>query len=145
MKAIMLVICDRALFWRYVKCRSKGGSDWLFANIMSELDFEFLNVVLVYNRNKWLKRIVGREVFFYKGMQAWDQMAHWEKGRFGRAEDYSRKRMDIVRNKARASSITYRSSLPYKMCEFCSLYQLIKGLQGNRNIMGRFVTQKTLT
>ena len=27
MKAIMLVICDRALFWRYVKFKSKGGSD----------------------------------------------------------------------------------------------------------------------
>lgn len=71
MKAIMLVICDRALFCRYVKWKSKGGSDWLFANIMSELDIEFLNVVLVYHRNKWLKRIIGREVFFYKGTQAW--------------------------------------------------------------------------
>ena len=27
MKAIMLVICDKTLFWRYVKCKSKGGSD----------------------------------------------------------------------------------------------------------------------
>ena len=101
MKPIMLVIYDRALFWRYVKFKSKGGSDWLFANIMSELDIEFLNVVLVYHRNKWLKRIIGREVFFYKGMQAWDQMTHWEKGRFGTAEDYSGKRIDIVRNEAR--------------------------------------------
>ena len=97
MKAIMLVFCDKALFWRYVKCKSKGGSDWLFENIMSELNLEFLNVILVYHRNKWLKRILGREVFFYKGMQAWDQMTHWEKGQFGMAERYSGKRMDIVR------------------------------------------------
>ena len=85
--------------WKRVKL-DKGGSDWLFAN-MSELDIEFLNVVLVYHRNKWLKRIIGREVFFYKGMQAWDQMTHWEKGGFGTAEDYSGKRIDIVRNEAR--------------------------------------------
>lgn len=86
MKAIMLVICDKTLSWRYVKCKSKGGSDWLFGNIMSELNLEFLNVVLVYHRNKWLKIILGREVFFYKGKQAWDQMTHWEKGQFGMAE-----------------------------------------------------------
>ena len=97
MKAIMLVICDKALFWRYVKCKSKGGSDWLFENIMSELNLEFLNVILVYHSNKWLKRILGWEVFFYKGMQAWDQMTHWEKGQFRMAERYSGKRMDIVR------------------------------------------------
>lgn len=107
MKAIMLVVCDRALFWRHVKCRSKGGSDWLFANMMSELDFEFLNVVLVYHRNKWLKIIIGREVFFYKGMQAWDQMTHWEKGRLVEQKITVERGWTLWETKLRASSITY--------------------------------------